>query len=306
VLDVERLLVWLGIDAKRNGHERQGLCPYHQDRKPSWSIRDQPGSERHGLHGCFSCGAGGDAIQLVVDLMGFEKRSEARTWMAENGITAEPDVPIETEVIHRGSKLGRELAVPALVQFGALGTWVSAARDCAVGRGLTDEQIARWGIGYAVSGRCRGRIWIPVRDEQGTLWSWMARAYHPGALLRYLTPDREELPDGDCVFGQALWSDRSRIVVCEGALNALACERAGAANVAALGGAMRVTPLVIAALSGFDRIDILTDPDPAGESAAMQIYWALKRWREVRHLHTEPGLDANDLPEDQLRALLAG
>lgn len=308
MIDVDKLLRALGISAKRAGREWQALCPYHADRKPSWSIRDQPGHERHGRHNCFSCGAGGDAVQLVADLLTLE-REEALQWLAQSGITSDPDVPFETEIVERAQPLFSDSAlhIPALVQFEPLDQWVSAARDFAIRRGLTAEQVERWGIGYAVAGRCRGRIWIPVRDGDGKLQSWMARAYDAKMRLRYLTPTREEALGLAALFGPQHWGHRGQVVLCEGALNALACERAGARNIAAIGGsATKVTPLVIAALSTFEQVLVVTDPDAAGDKAAEQVIGALKRWRSVIRLELPAGTDANDLPEAELREILTG
>ncbi len=307
MIDVDKLLRALGIQGKRSGREWQALCPYHADRKPSWSIRDQPGNEKNGHHNCFSCGAGGDAIKLVADLLDIE-RKEAEQWLTESGITSDPDIPFETEIVERATPIGSpELKPPAGVELAPLNQWVTAARDFATRRGLTPEQIERWGIGYAVTGRCRSRIWIPVRAEDGSLQSWMARSYDPKSLLRYLTPTREEAPGHGELFGQQHWQGRGQLVLCEGALNALACERAGARNIAAIGGsASKVTPLVIAQLASFEQVLVLTDPDAAGDNAAAQIVGALARWRQVFRLELPPGKDPNDLPEAELREILIG
>lgn len=311
-VDVDRLLRALGISAKRAGREWQALCPYHQDRKPSWSIRDQPGHDRHGRHNCFSCGAGGDALRLAADLLGIT-RDEATEWLAVNGVTSDPDIPFEVDVQSTGAALQGGCVVPAGVQVVPFDSWPTAPREYAErDRGITAAQVARWGIGFAVVGRCRGRVWMPIRNAKGELVSWMARAYDKTMQLRYLTPRREEAPGHDAaIFGSAHWRTHQQLVVCEGALNALACERAGAPNVAAIGGSVqKVTPLVIAQLSAFAQVLILTDSDDAGDSAAALIEGSLKRWREVVRLRIEPKAgkkrDANDLPEAELREILLG
>lgn len=304
IVDIDRLLRSLGIAAKKKGHEWEALCPYHEDRKPSWSIRDQPGNDRHGKFNCFSCHAGGDAIQLTADMLQVE-RDEAELWLAESGITELPDIPFETGIELTGGELSKVCAGPNLLNFAPLPMWVSSARDYATSRGITAEQVERWGIGYAVSGRVGGRIWIPIRDSAGTLLSWTARSY-TGSRLRYLTATREESVRLDAIFGEHHWDlNFDQVVLTEGALNALACERAGAKNVAALNGS-NVTALNIAALSMFGKIVIATDPDKAGERAAGVVISALKRWKEVVVIGFPPGKDASDLPEAELSRILAG
>jgi DNA primase len=308
-IDIERLLLALGIDAKREGREWQARCPLpgHDDSKPSWSIRDQDGHDRHGRHHCFSCKQGGSAATLVRDRMGFDYASDAYEWMHENGITSDPDLPVDIETEARGTLIAEEHTIPmpkGVVVGMPLARWVSSARSYAERRGITDQQVGKWGIGYAIDGRCNGRIWLPIRDADGGLLSYTARAYN-GSDIRYLTPRREEGPRTDAIFGCEHWNHvYKRIVVTEGSFNALACERAGARQIGALGGSS-LTPTALAELSTFEEIDILTDPDAAGDSVALQLYYSLARWRRARRLRTPPKVDANDLPVDELRAILA-
>lgn len=308
-VDVPRLLLALGIDAKRKGRNWTALCPFHVDTKPSWDMRDQQGHERHARHHCFACKAGGTAASLVKDLLNLEDYAAAHEWLSDNGITTDPDTPVDVDVETRlgGFDPDRSTRVPLGVVFAPLSRWVSSARAYAVKRGITDAQVDKWGLGYAIDGRCVGRIFVPIRDEEGVLLSYTARSY-TGGDIRYLTPRREEGLRTDAVFGMAEWKDRTRVVVTEGALNALACERAGALQIGALGGS-EVTPSVIAEVSAFDRITILTDADAAGDSAALQLYFALARWRNAERLRIGPGpdgrkRDANDLTVDELRAML--
>lgn len=308
-VDVPRLLLALGIDAKRKGRNLTALCPFHVDTKPSWDIRDQQGHERHARHHCFACKAGGTAASLVKELLDLEDYAQAYDWLSDNGITTDPDLPVDVDVEERNGSMeaDRSTHVPSGVVVAPLSRWVSRARAYAQSRGVTAEQVDRWGIGYAIDGRCRGRIWIPIRDEEGVLLSYTARSYD-GSDIRYLTPKREEGLRTDAVFGMAEWRDRSRVVVTEGALNALACERAGAVQIGALGGS-EVTPSVIAEVSVFERITILTDADAAGDSAALQLYFSLARWRNAERLRIEPGpdgrkRDANDLTCEELALML--
>jgi DNA primase len=322
-VDIEKLLLALGIKAKRNGREWQALCPLpgHADTKASWSIRDQEGHESHGLHHCFSCNQGGGVLSLTVDVLGFDDRDQARDWLQQNGITSMPDIPQELDHVERSRDWlqQQELAVPAGVRFGNVETWVSAARDYALsprplGRGIAAFQVQRWGLGYAVDGRLGGRLFIPTRDEHGRLLSYTARTYRDHDA-RYLNPRKEEDASTDAIFGAERWgpvATRDGLVLCEGALNALAVERAlwtepaAPLAIGALGGS-NVTPMVLATLSTFKRVLVLTDPDAAGDTAAMKVLAALGRWRDVVRVRLPPGgMDIDDLPRIVLQEILAG
>ena len=68
-IDITSVLQRLGIEARRRGREWTAICPNreHDDRKPSWRMRDEPGTVRHSKHHCFSCSFGGsDMTTLFV------------------------------------------------------------------------------------------------------------------------------------------------------------------------------------------------------------------------------------------------
>lgn len=303
MIDVGRLLEVLGVESKRVGANRVARCPFpdHEDRDPSFKLRDQPGNPRHALYVC-SCGRGGSPRTIVHDLEGVAW-DEVDDWLRRNGILGEGELEAgaTVEIVQRDVKPA--FRMPSEVAFREFAKWPTPVRRYAEKRGLTPAQVERWGIGYAVDGRLRGRIVIPVRGEQGELAGYMARAYD-GAEKRYLTPSREEGPDDGVMFGSERWgAERATVVLCEGALKCLAAERAGARAVAAVGG-NQLQPEHVAALSTFDRVVILPDADDAGEGVAEAAYGALARWRPV--VRVELGRDADEVPEATLREALAG
>ncbi len=302
MIDVGRLLEVLGVEAKRVGLNRVARCPFpdHEDRDPSFKIRDQPGNDRHALYVC-SCGRGGSARTLVHDLAGIGW-DELEGWFKAQGVEGEEAGLDAAVVIEVGAAEARRVfRMPAEAAFRPFDRWPSPVRRYAERRGITAEQAERWGIGYAVDGRLRGRLIIPVRDEHGRLASYMARAFD-GAEKRYLTPSREEGPDDGAMFGAERWgAERRTVVLCAGALKCLAAERAGATAVAAVGGS-QLQPIQVAALATFEQVVILPDADDAGEGVAADAYAALARWRRV--VKVELGRDADEVPTEELRARL--
>jgi len=300
---IERLLEALGIEAKREGLNRVATCPFpdHDDRHPSFKVRDQPGNPRHGLYVC-SCGRGGSPRTLAHDLAGIDWES-VDAWLEENAGDGEPDGVEETAGFEHHDTMGHKaFRMAPGVYFRPLEKWPGPARDYALRRGITPQQAERWGIGYAVDGRLAGRIVMPVRGEDGELQSYMARAFD-GSERRYLTPKGEENPRPGACFGAERWgAERGTVVLCEGALKALAAERAGAGAVAAIGGSV-LQPDHVALLSGFERLVVLPDADEAGEGVAAQAWAALARWRPV--VKVELGRDADEVPEEELRGRLA-
>lgn len=269
VEDLGSILTALGIEAKQVGQQLVACCPNpgHPDSKPSWAIHLH--TPKH-PHGCWSCGYKGTIFDLVVDRLGFTggwRYGEAEEWLRgrSRSIAAR-------EVTFRfASSEVDACTIPAGVEFGALRTWMTPARDYAIRRGITGAQVESWRLGYAAVGRLSGRLVVPVYAASGALLTYSARTF-VGDDARYLSGD--ERADGakeDAVFGEDRWSHDLPIVICEGAINALAVERACPdVHVAALLGS-KPRALHAWKMKDFARVLVMTDADKAGEHAAFAL-----------------------------------
>lgn len=307
-VDVPRLLRLLGVRAEQDGDRWLARCPSgrHEDRKPSWRIRDARGSARNALHHCWSCLFGSTAIDLVQHVLGLTTASAAAEWIIEN---AQGEAPAALELeVRFADRVRFPFALPAGAEFGPLASWPTPARRYAEQRGITDQQVDRWGLGYAVEGRLRGRLVIPIRDRWGVLLSYTARSF-AGQPKRYLNPAEQEGPEPGAVFGEEHWpggDDPDLVVVLEGALNALAVERvAPLLPVAALGGS-RHDPLQVAKLARFRRAVLFTDADPAGDGAASRLIASLARHLSLARALLPPGQDPASAPPEALAGALDG
>jgi len=72
-VDLVSLIRSRGIELKRSGRSYKGLCPFHSEKEPSFTV-----SPKERLWQCFGCGAGGDAIRFVelFDRVGFKEALE--------------------------------------------------------------------------------------------------------------------------------------------------------------------------------------------------------------------------------------
>lgn len=306
----QKVLAKLRIRVEDAGGEKRsyGLCPFHVDKNPTTFFVRLRG-ERAGLFHCFACKTSGNLLDLVMKRRDCSLRG-AQEWLEElrAGADVEEERPKLDGVRLVVSPLGRRaFRMPAEVHAGPLESWVTPARRYAEERHLDEPQLARWGIGYAVSGRLAGRLVIPVRDRGGEARSYMARTFADHEA-RYYYPREREHADPDVIFGEEHWRGSYEVVVCEGALNALAVERAlgqGAQfpNVAALGGS-DVRPMHVLKLAGFARVVVLTDDDGAGDGAAVVLTAQLGRHARVVRVSLGRGRDADSVPPDELRGML--
>jgi len=298
-VDVARLLVALGIDARRRGREWWARCPLHSERTPSWSMRDDVSGNAHGVHHCLGCGAKGGPVHLVAEIRDLTY-DEAAEWIAAQGLATREIAPLNVTVRVVGRTPPAPFKLPLGLGSGPLERWPSPVRRYVESRGITARQVTRWGMLYATEDRLGGRVVFPIADEEGRLQSYSARSFD-GGEPKYLTPKREEHPNSAALFGAATWSGRrERVVVVEGAIDALACERAlDGAPVAALGGSEPSRDQLLA-LSSFERVLVVTDPDAAGDKAADAVIGALARWRRVRRVRLPDGQDAASMPPEEL------
>lgn len=302
--DVPRLLQALGIQARlRPGGELWAPCPSHQEVEPSWSINAE------GSHFCFGCGFNGGPVELVMQCYGFAARASALEWLEKHGLGNRIRVGdvrlVVANAAHGAFRMPEGVVVKPLRQ------WPTPILRYVIARGITPEQVQRWRIGYAVDGRLHGRVVFPFHNEDGRLASYSARTYED-STLRYRTPSEDkEHPDPAALFGPVHWPpvqpDGRRdgpLVVTEGAIDALACERAGAGAVAALSGSSTViNPGKLARLSSFKEIVVATDPDRAGQRVWTQLQ-PLRRWATLHRARIPTGSDAAQLSKAELEAAL--
>jgi DNA primase len=301
---VERVLERLGIHYELRGDRAWARCPFHTDHNPSWMIRTR--GRREGQHHCFACKAGGKLVSVVMKVRHIEDEDDAFEWL--RSFKKNEPVNIRVRVREQPPQLGRQrFQIPSEVIFDPLSKWVSLAQRYARKRGITDEQVQRFGIGYAVNARLAGRIVIPYRGFGGHPAGYSARTFVDDDV-RYLTPHESEGADLGVPFGEHLWPIPMRrhvVVVTEGAIDALAVDRVSDPfiSVAALNGS-EVNPMQITKLATFTKVVILTDNDPAGHKAATQLTSSLSRHVQLERVLLPSGMDAAKMKPDVLAETL--
>lgn len=293
------LLANLGIEATQRGEQWWAPCPNHEEKEGSWTIRDRMGQPLNGVHHCFGCKFKGTAVDLVADMIGISWLSAA-DWIKEKHLVgvATPKIKVRIDakpLMQPAFKLPRETIVKPFSD------WPSAPKRYLEGRFIDSTQADKWSLCFALTGRLQGRIIIPVLNHSGVIRSYTARTYIDD-VKRYLEPHSSENADLSAIFGEVDWpdTDRSVIVVTEGAFNGLAVERTGLGlPFGALQGS-QITPMQIAKLATFKSAIVLTDPDLAGDRANEFIRQALSR--HVPHIRIKLPVkkDADSIPREDL------
>jgi DNA primase len=140
------------VELRRGGANFMGLCPFHSEKSPSFSVN--PAKQ---FYYCFGCGAGGDAIRFLIEHLGLSFIEAVRE-LAQGVGLAVPEEQVSPEesqrratLRQRRQSLGEVLARAAGFYRGQLKA-APRAIDYLKQRGLTGAVAARFGLGYAPPG----------------------------------------------------------------------------------------------------------------------------------------------------------
>ncbi len=149
----------------KRGREHSGLCPFHNEKTPSFTV-----SEAKGFYHCFGCGAHGDVIGFVMRSEGLSFPEAVERLAGEAGLAVPQSSPEDRAAERRRADLLQVLEQVAgwyEEQLAASGG--GEARAYLEGRGLSPSTIATFRLGYAPDGRGRLRQAMNARgipDEQ--------------------------------------------------------------------------------------------------------------------------------------------
>lgn len=323
-------LVSESVKLRRSGKNYTGFCPFHANvRTPAFVVFPETGTWR-----CFGqCNEGGDIFGFVMKKEGWEF-SEALRYLAEKaGVELKPPSPQEQAAADEHDTLRLLLEEAAtFYRHHLLNTPAGqAALAYLHGRGLKDEIIAAFGLGYApdsweqatqhfrakghaerdliavglvseregggVYDRFRHRLMFPIRDERGRMAGFGARILNPEDIPKFLNSPQTVLFDkGHLLYGldraRKAIRQREQVVIVEGYLDVIALHQAGYTNVVSpMGTALTEHQLVL--LKRFTRSFVLAlDADAAGAQATLRGLQVARQSLDREH---DPVFDARGL-----------
>ncbi|HEV2873897.1 MAG TPA: DNA primase [Thermoleophilaceae bacterium] len=301
-------LVGAKTDLRRVGSRFTGLCPFHDERTPSFSV-----NAADKLFYCFGCQAKGDAIGFVEQADGLEFVDAVEMLADRYGVQLErenDDPRAEQERHHRKrlrSLLERAARFYSTYLFDS--GEARAARDYLAGRGLSEEILREFRIGYSPSAwdrmivgaqesgfreeeleksglaqrgrqgriydRFRGRIMFPLADRRGQVVGFGARAMRDGQGPKYLnTSENDIFHKGRQLFGLHLAhgpaAKSGRIVVVEGYTDVLALHQAGISDSVAIMGTALTADQAKGLAGTAKNVVLALDADRSGQEAMLR------------------------------------
>ncbi len=328
-------LVGSKTDLRRVGSRLTGLCPFHDERTPSFSVNVQDK-----LFYCFGCHAKGDAIGFVEQTEGLDFRESVEFLADRYGVELE----LENEDPQAEARRRRRERLLALLDRAARfydsylwdSTEARRARDYLAGRGLSEEVLRQFRVGYSPSAwdrmllgarqsgfseeelmaaglaqrgrdgrsafdRFRGRIMFPLADGRGRVLGFGARQMGEGRGPKYLnTSENEIYHKGRQLFGldiaRAEAARSGRIVVVEGYTDVLALHQAGIREAVAIMGTALTQEQLAEIGRAASTLVLALDADRSGQEAMLRASrLADERGLELRVVEMPEGTDPAEL-----------
>jgi DNA primase len=328
-------LVGTKTDLRRVGSRWTGLCPFHDERTPSFSVNAE-----EKLFYCFGCQAKGDAFGFVEQTEGLDFRESVEMLAERYGVQLELENEDPQAEDRRRRKERLYKLLDRTASFYATFLWESQeakpAREYLESRGLGEEVLREFRVGYAPSAwdrvlvgaqrdgfspeelreaglaqrsrergglydRFRGRIMFPLRDRRGKVVGFGARAMKEGQGAKYLnTSDSEIYKKGTQLFGidvaRAPAARGGRIVVVEGYTDVLALHQAGIRESVAIMGTALTNEQVNELTLAAPVIVLALDADRSGQEAMLRAAERAKdRKVELLAVQMPSGTDPADI-----------
>ena len=303
-------LVAARTELRRAGPARmEGLCPFHDERTPSFGINPM-----EKVYYCFGCQASGDVFTFVQETEGVDFKGALELLAERYGVELkrEQEDPREAEQRKRRERLLELLKRTAGYYERYLweSTEAAAARAYLTGRGLNEESLRAFRVGYAPSAwdrvllasrrggfsekelyetglaqrskqngqlydRFRGRIMFPLSDVRGRVLGFGARAMREDQKPKYLnTSDNHVYHKGLHVYGadlaRAHATKAGSVILCEGYTDVIALHQAGMQNVVGLMGTALTGDQVGELARMAQTVLLALDSDSAGQEAMLR------------------------------------
>ena len=323
------------VRLRKAGRRLSGLCPFHQERTPSFTVDPEKG-----LWHCFGCKAGGDlfrfvemiekvtfqeAVELLANRLGLPPRTPAdaaRTRARERFLSLHEQAArffhgsLKTEPQRAALKYLRRRGVSDDSIDGFLLGYAPDAWDGLLNAlskgGFSGKELSRAGLAVPRDGggfydRFRNRVIFPIRDATGGTIAFGGRALADDQQPKYLNSPETPL----FRKGQTLWAldrarramaDAGRAIVVEGYLDAIACHETGLAETIATMGTALTGDHVELLRRRTDRLVLAFDSDSAGLAAALRGRELFQRaGLDVRVVTMPEGMDPDNVIRDRGR-----
>lgn len=317
------------VRLKRSGSGFMGLCPFHEEKTPSFSV-----TPRLGIYKCFGCGESGDIFRFVMEMEGVGFHEAMRSLAERYGVS----LPVEEDPEQSEHQKEREGIYHAL-RFAGLYYYrqlreeedAGKARAYLKQRGMSSEMIKEFGIGYAPAGgeallreatregielryleqsdlikpskrgdghydTFRDRLMFPIFSPSGKVIAFAGRLLGDQKAAKYINSAQTPVYNkSEVVYGIHRAKNEIRkkeeVILVEGYTDVITLAQAGIGNVVASSGTALTTGQIRVLKRYGSKMIMIYDADSAGQKA-------MERGLEVALIE---GMDVDmlELPDDE-------
>ncbi|MES1262561.1 MAG: DNA primase [Acidobacteriota bacterium] len=329
-IDIVRVISDYVPRLRRFGNRYSGLCPFHNEKTPSFSIYAE-----HQFYKCYGCDAKGDVFNFVMTIEGLTFWEALKKLADQHGIPlpkqsqAGDDKTRLRAALYEMHEIAAEQfranlagnsGAPVRAYLNERGVTQAAAQQFQLGlsdrsgrallrlleqRGFKPEQMTASGlIGRGEDGslydRFRNRLMFPIHSESGKIIAFGGRALDAGEKAKYINSIETEIyKKGSVLYNlnraKQTASQQDRIVLVEGYMDVIGASQAGVVEVVASCGTALTVEQIRAMKRHSQNLHLNFDPDAAGAKASERsISLLLDENMHVRMVELEGGLDPDE------------
>jgi DNA primase len=290
------------VALKKSGSQLKGLCPFHNEKTPSFQVNPDKG-----IWKCFGCGEGGDVFSFVQKIENLTFPETVELLARKAGITLETSEK-ESARLSQRDRLFRANSVAAEFYMNSLKS-SKAAKDYMARRGVSDAAVAKFRIGYAPDSwdalrlhlermkvayadsvaagllvardnstgfydRFRDRLMFPILDMSDRVIAFGGRIIGQGEPKYLNSPETPVFSKTKTLYGlnfaRKVIPKQDVVIVVEGYMDALTAQEAGFENTVATLGTALTTEHVNLIARYTKNAALCYDADSAGMAAALK------------------------------------
>jgi DNA primase len=283
-------------------------CPFHREENPSCRI-DQARKRFQ----CFACGARGSILDFVALLDGCTILEAANIiadccglnddCIVDQSAPGVDGIPSGKGVTPADALEEQEVTANPPLEFTLK---LDPSHPYLIERGLSPELIEHFGLGFCDRGVMRGRIAIPIHDEQGRLVAYAGRwatSTVPKDRPRYLLPRdfRKQL----VLYNLNRVRGAAALIAVESYWSVFRLSALGVPAIGLMGRELSEAHVVLLREAAVERICVMLDGDVPGRTATVKMAPELARYFFVRTLELPDRMKPHSAPEETLRTLIA-
>ena len=295
------------VDLKNRGNNFFGLCPFHNEKTPSFSVA--PAKQ---IYHCFGCGKGGNVFSFIMDYQKISFPESIKILADKYNVSLEidkknivPEIYSSIYNLHEiaenlykgnlfsnkgalalGHLKDRGLSIETIKKFNigyAFNEWDQLVKTCK-GKGFTKQSIEKSGLfinsDKGIFDRFRSRIMFPIHHLSGKTIGFGARIFEIEDPAKYLnSPETLVYKKSDVLYG--LKDSRNEIlkegyaILVEGYMDFLQLYQAEIYPVVAVSGTAFTERHALAVKRITKKVILLYDGDAAGGNAVIQAGWVM-------------------------------